>query len=345
MPSRKRSLSQKSTFSATGEDKKRKSNDNDAIPGPQRSLSQTVIEIIDSVAAGNISGISGINDCDNVDDISSLKDEIKVLKSIVFKQEQSIVLLTSKMNQLLQVIGVEDTITDVDKNFVSPVDVDAQSLSDQPVVGPALNVTSNGTCNKNSTKERSTIARSFSQAVLKTVAIERKRQTIRKRNIVISGLPPSASRPDTTLAAQFLTEELQIEANIASCHRLGAEMENKVQLLKVSLKSEEQASMILRKAKRLRYSVDQFVRSNIFINKDLTKHELLQQYEARCRRREAVTHHKVSRQTANQTKDLQHDTNSPMISDESSSIVSLNHGSNTAPGLSSDTPQQQQQQS
>ena len=190
MPSRKRSLSQKSNLSATGDDKKRKSEDHDANTRPQCSLSQTAIDIIDSVAAGNI---SGINDCDNVDEISSLKDEIKVLKSIVFRQEQSIAVLTSKMNQLLQVIGINDTVADVDKNVVSPVDVDAQSLSDQPVAGPTFNANSN----KNSTKERLTIARSFSQAVLKTVAIEHKRQTIRKRNIVISGLPPSVSRPDT----------------------------------------------------------------------------------------------------------------------------------------------------
>ena len=69
------------------------------------------------------------------------------------------------------------------------------------------------------------------------------------------------------------------------CKRLGKEKPDKPRLYLVALHSEESAKELLRVARQLRKSTDNYIRDNIFINADLTRAEAQFAYEQRVARR------------------------------------------------------------
>ena len=129
----------------------------------------------------------------------------------------------------------------------------------------------------------------FREVVLSTVNAEHRRQRTRQRNIVISGVEPVAGKPDVDIAKELLDREFNIDIAVHSCNRLGIPLPNRIQLLRVCLPRTEDADHIISIAKLLRNSQDQYVRSSVYINRDLTRSERQLAYENRCRRREAVT--------------------------------------------------------
>ena len=70
------------------------------------------------------------------------------------------------------------------------------------------------------------------------------------------------------------------------CRRLGKADRTQNRPILVALSSAEDASFLIRNARLLRQSENNFVRTSIFINADLTPAEALAAYESRCARRQ-----------------------------------------------------------
>jgi hypothetical protein len=114
----------------------------------------------------------------------------------------------------------------------------------------------------------------------------------RANNIVITGMPPAQS-PDHEIKAviDLLTVEfgwdtdLCPRVSVARCRRLGKPRDGKLQPLLVTFDSRDQAEFYIKNACLLRQSSQPGIRTNVFINPDLTPAEGKAAFELRERRR------------------------------------------------------------
>jgi len=99
-------------------------------------------------------------------------------------------------------------------------------------------------------------------------------------------LKPTDYQDEKAVAAGMIWNEFHKTVTVKHCRRLGNKMTGRTQNMLVTLSSADDAAFLIRNAKMLRESRNDFVRSNIFINADLTPAEALAAYEARCVRRQ-----------------------------------------------------------
>ena len=113
----------------------------------------------------------------------------------------------------------------------------------------------------------------------------------RKRNVIITGLHEDPRKTDSTIAAEFFEHFFpSIKPHILSTVRLGKTIgSNTVRRLLVRFSSDHDANSILSSAKVLRNALDGHVRSNVFINADLTKEESKLAYEKRVNKRKQLS--------------------------------------------------------
>jgi hypothetical protein len=123
------------------------------------------------------------------------------------------------------------------------------------------------------------------QAVMSAVYSDLHSKASRANNIIISGLPKEGTNKDEDMVCDLIEHEFNFRPSIQLCRRLGKVVIDKTQNLLVTLTSEDQVKTILLNAKQLRRSANSFVRTNMFINADLTKAEATAAYEDRCHRR------------------------------------------------------------
>ena len=109
----------------------------------------------------------------------------------------------------------------------------------------------------------------------------------RKSNVIVSGLKPVVGEDDCNLFSALCEENLSVKPAVIreKCKRLGKEKPDKPRLYLVALHSEDSAKELLRAARQLRKSTDNYTRENIFINADLTRAEAQFAYEQRVARR------------------------------------------------------------
>jgi len=141
--------------------------------------------------------------------------------------------------------------------------------------------------NESSDLARITPTASFQSAVLSTVYRETKQQEVRSKNFVVFGLPVSPSQNDQMSVEQLCETELNLKPVISSCKRIGKRAPGKVQPLKVTVQTAEQATSVIASARNLRKSTDTYIQGNVYINADLTKAQAAAAYQARCQRRQA----------------------------------------------------------
>ena len=79
-----------------------------------------------------------------------------------------------------------------------------------------------------------------------------------------------------------MRDELNINANITQCTRLGKLTAGRTQLLQVSLDSETTARNVIRSAKSLRDSPVKSISDMVYINSDLTKDQRAAQFQLRA---------------------------------------------------------------
>jgi len=123
---------------------------------------------------------------------------------------------------------------------------------------------------------------SFQSAVLSAVCVEQQKQESHAKNFVVSGLPVDPNDDIRKAIEQLYEKELNMQPCIRSWRQLGRRVEGKVQPILVSLHTVDEAASVISKAMQLRKSADSRVKSQVYINPDLTKAQSAAAYELRC---------------------------------------------------------------
>ena len=102
----------------------------------------------------------------------------------------------------------------------------------------------------------------------------------------MSGLAQRADCSDQVIFQELCQTELNLTVSVRSTKRLGTSISGRIQPLLVVLPTTSLADEILIHAKELRKSRSNDIKSNVYINPNLTRLEARAAYEQRCRRRE-----------------------------------------------------------
>lgn len=120
------------------------------------------------------------------------------------------------------------------------------------------------------------------------VYIDQNEKKRRATTLVISGLPLNSGLTDHDSTIGLLESEFNIRPVIVTTKRLGQPVQGRIQPLLVTLRSEETTQQIIKLAKQLRHSSDNYIRANVFINANLTRAESEAAYQVRERRRRSA---------------------------------------------------------
>jgi len=82
--------------------------------------------------------------------------------------------------------------------------------------------------------------------------------------------------------------EFGVDIEVIHARRLGGHNGDRIRPLLIGLQSAEDANLLVKKAKCLRRSSDEYVRNTVFINRNLSKIEARLAYEERCRCRQRL---------------------------------------------------------
>ena len=144
-------------------------------------------------------------------------------------------------------------------------------------------------------------------------------QKERKKNIVVSGLNSSATISDKDLFKNLVGSHLNMipVPQLTFTRRLKTSSSSSSKpLLLVCFSTEDVATQVLSRARNLGSSESEHIRSNVFINRDLTKAEAAAAFEIRKQRRDRV-HSKVQLAQTNNVVDQA----SPKSSGSKSSVI------------------------
>ena len=138
---------------------------------------------------------------------------------------------------------------------------------------------------QNKTSSKTEVKQPTINSVLKAVHGDLLDKQRRAKNVLITGLKPVQSVSDSDLFQRFCFDHLGLTLTAPFCRRFGDAKNGRIQRLLVSLQDEIAADNVLKLAKILRKSNDVYIKSNVYINRDLTKAEAAAEYEARQARR------------------------------------------------------------
>ena len=141
----------------------------------------------------------------------------------------------------------------------------------------------------------------------------------RAKNVIVSGMKPSDSISDSELFQQLCFNYLGINIDATFSRRLGTVKPGRIRPLLVAFSSEETAQAVLIVAKHLRQSNDEYVKNNVYINKDLTKAEAAAEYEIRKKNRQKLIDKQSRTQVSKGCVEKPADENVNSIGGESSS--------------------------
>ena len=113
----------------------------------------------------------------------------------------------------------------------------------------------------------------------------------RSRNVIISGLKPIGGMGASTLVENLFDDEFSMKLSVGntSCKRVGKESIDGPRKLVVSLTSADAANTVIRAARNLRNSLDNYTATKVYINHDLSPDEAKAAYEKRVQRRSQTT--------------------------------------------------------
>lgn len=242
--------------------------------------------------------------------IASVNDgsEVQRLKLEICSLNQTITVLSTKLNFVLSFLGIDEQCRGATSNGLIPADVNADANAgdghvtrdvelDSLVVPPVKSY---------SDAARVKLVDSVKKEVMSAVHVELDLRTKRSTNVVIHGLPAVSGTTGSDLdhVKDFLNVEFcsgDQPFKVVSCRRLGSQTKvtntastvdtprlKKFQPLLVTLDSSQQAKYLIDNAKKLRKSHCQYTRDSIFINPDMTAAESKAAYEQRCKRREKL---------------------------------------------------------
>ena len=253
----------------------------DLVPSPS-PLSQT---------SSTFSDVGADFSVDEFLEIEQLKLDVKSLKDVTQKQQETITLLSTQLDFVLSLLGVSDGTTHsnlLDKSQPPNATNDIeQTASWPPLPNPAHPLSDWQTRVAGNSSAIQAIKTNFRTTVISAVYQEQQFVRSKARNFIISGVPKSQTITDEERVSEICRRDLRVTPDIKQCKRLGLEMPGREQKLLVITANENQASSVISKAKLLRQSSELLIRKQVFINADLTKAESKAAYESRQRRREA----------------------------------------------------------
>ena len=111
-----------------------------------------------------------------------------------------------------------------------------------------------------------------------------------KNNLVISGIQEDEERDDLDTVMNIIRDELEIEAEITSLERCGKKRPDSTtpRPIKLVMSNPVNRRKILSKAKILRESEDEDIKSNVYIRPDQTRKQQEQSKNLRDQRRELI---------------------------------------------------------
>ena len=253
------------------------------------------------------------------DDVQSLKSEIIVLKNTVS-------VLSSKLEFVLSFHGISECPSNthagpsINAGSVTEFPELAGTNTHVSTALPSVAATtslpgSTGLTNNMSYRDavRTNLVKSMKSELLSAVHTELNIKNKRSSNVIIHGLPSTSDAVGADLdhVRDFINVEFcnsGFDWNIVACHRLGqrhgnksgstasvnaavvlnADGSRKFLPLLVTLGCSQQAKYLVENARKLRRSMSEYTKLNVFINADMTVAESKAAYDQRCRRRERL---------------------------------------------------------
>ena len=235
--------------------------------------------------------------------VVQLQETVDELTATMNVQQTTIDNLTCKLNFVLSFLDIRVDDTDVERrdgvaaspasSHNVPRSIASGTERSTPQNAPtghsnASNSVSYSSVSAAGTNDRRNVTNqpvSFREAVAVAMCADRRDKERRAKSIIVSGLAPQQDVTDAASFRQLCSHEFGLDPVVTHTKRLGVPNGDRVQLLLIGLQSSDDVLSIMSYAKLLRRSADESVRSNIFINRNLTKVEARLAYEERCRRR------------------------------------------------------------
>lgn len=254
----------------------------------QPVLSQAAIDAINAVAENTNDPNSSIIIGD--DEVMVLKVQMSEMSDTIMKQSTEIDLLKKQLNAVMSFIGIKNLPNlSSGSNSVSHTD-SVQVHNSIPVISnkQQLSAAPTNVINAN-VKTAGIINSTLCQSVVSAVYVEQHIKDQRSNSFIITGLPVEHDIDDDTKVKHICKNDLHIniDTDLVKVKRIGTPRSDKIQPVVVILKHKDTAQEIIKKARLLRKSLSEYIRSSVFINPNLTKAESAAAYELRCKRRQS----------------------------------------------------------
>jgi hypothetical protein len=223
-------------------------------------------------------------------------DQLRKVASDVVNIQKVASEVQCQVNFLLSYVGILDSATAITSSSTSTSSAaGSQSAVDGGQCEAPSGTGGTSVATNSSSKSYSAAAQkpaalcpAFKQAVVSAVYADFEEHERRNKNVIINGLRYDGDT-DKRNVEKLLHDEFSPSIAVVKCRRLGQPRSGKTQPLLVLLRSASEAEYLIRDARRLRHSSDQYVSSSVYISADLTKAEALAAYQRRCRRRARTT--------------------------------------------------------
>lgn len=219
--------------------------------------------------------------------ITKLESEIGKLKDIIASQSTSINQLSVKLNFVLSYLeidtdnGSSNVLTDNAGETIQP-----SSASSPPV-------------DRNSNNTLSTRRITATTAAVAAVYMEQQSRRRRASTLIVSGLSVNNSLSDQESFIKLCQNEFATKPDVVFNKRLGKETDNKIRPLLVCFRNEADAQQILDRARELRKSNNEAIRTKVYINPNRTRAEAEAEYQLRCKRRQSRANKNLQATSAN----------------------------------------------
>ena len=250
------------------------------------------------------------NDIENssISIINQFKSEVSQLHSTISSQSAEISRLTKQLSVVMSYLELTDTDQAIASSSTSaPPVIGEQSMSSSSSPAASQDAMDDSTPFTVVVAKNKRLQPTARKAAITAVYIEQNDKKRRSSSVIISGLPPNTAPgapDDRQLVLGFCQVELGIFPDIVAIKRLGKERPDRVQPILVTCRSEETAKRLTTMAPSLRHSSNEYVRSRVYVNANLTVAEAAAAFQLRERRRQA--------EAAKQNKTQQTTTRQPL---------------------------------
>ena len=222
--------------------------------------------------------------------------ELEEMKNTIRSQQLVIDKLSAQLSFVLSFLDISDTdsVTNtatVDSQAASYVNAVAGDVSIGSVAvttGANVAIRMDNVVSSDDPSRQRSGASGLRDLISTAICTDQRSKERRAKSVIVTGLASCSDSRDTDLdlVRQLFAVELDLNTTPKYCKRLGQAADGRIQPVLVMFSSTDHANEVLSRAKLLRKSKQEFVRDNVYINRNLTKVEARLAYEERCRRRE-----------------------------------------------------------